>query len=347
MQELQGRSVKYNLIDTGQHAAITLNITKQFSLDGPNIRLGKQQDNINTLYQAALWIIKLTWKLIFKKEKIFKDVFQEQKGICLIHGDTLSTLVALSYAKRCGLTVAHVEAGLRSYKLFDPFPEELVRLIAMRFSDILFAPSDWAYSNLLKMGYGEKAVNIQANTIIDAVRYAQSIKTGIEIPEEPYILVTTHRVETIFSKTRLTFIIDLLTEISDKYWILFVLHDPTIKKLEQSGLMKTVIENPKIKTLSIQPYLHFLALIQHAEFVITDGGSIQEETAFLNVPCIILRESTERLDGLSSNALLSGFDRKCINQFLTRVSEKRQEDSLVLARPSAKIVDFLEKNTNG
>jgi len=105
-----------------------------------------------------MWSAQNLFQPLFSPKQSFKIIFKHQEGICLIHGDTLSTLISLIYAKRCGLQVAHIESGLRSYHLFDPFPEEIVRLVAMRFSDILYASSEWAFKNLCKMGYQNKTM---------------------------------------------------------------------------------------------------------------------------------------------------------------------------------------------
>lgn len=345
IRELKSRDIPYNLIDTGQHAAITLHLADQFEIDDPVVKIRDYQKNVSTLFQAAVWSFQMIFDLTFRKKMIFEKIFNEEGGISLIHGDTLSTLFSLFYAKRSGIPVAHVEAGLRSFRLFDPFPEEIIRLISMRFSDVLFAPSKWAFVNLVNMGYQEKTINIGGNTVIDAIRYAQGRFDTLELPERPYVLATTHRVETIFSRKRMEFIVDLLNELSKERLILFVMHDPTIRKLEQYNLLEKVQDNPNIETLELQPYLVFLRYLENADFVITDGGSIQEETAYLNVPCIILRESTERQDGLSNKTILSEFDRGKINIFLNQIPNVVQDRKLDSRKPSADIVDFLKSKS--
>ena len=156
MQELDRRGIVYNFIDAGQHAGLTGDLIDQFDLRQPNVFLREEGGNIDTLLQAFAWTVSNLWRIVLRRNQVCRRVFGGGDGICLIHGDTLTTLLSLLYAKRCGLKVAHVEAGLRSYHLLDPFPEEMIRLIAMRHSDILFAPSDWALENLHKMGYGQK-----------------------------------------------------------------------------------------------------------------------------------------------------------------------------------------------
>ena len=165
------------------------------------------------------------------KEKVFHG---EGNGICLIHGDTLSTLFSLLYARRCGIPVAHVEAGLRSFRLFDPFPEELIRLVVMRYSDILFAPSDWAMGNLSRMGYRNKSINIRGNTIVDTIRFARARFSGKDRPGESYVVVTIHRVETLYSSARMNMVVTFVEEIARQRRVLFILHEPTRKRLAKA-----------------------------------------------------------------------------------------------------------------
>ncbi|MBN1811541.1 MAG: UDP-N-acetylglucosamine 2-epimerase [Anaerolineae bacterium] len=260
-------------------------------------------------------------------------------GICLIHGDTLTTLLSLLYAKRCGLKVAHVEAGLRSYHLLDPFPEEIIRLIAMRYSDILFAPSDWALENLHKMGYGGKSINAGGNTIIDTIRYARKHTDGGQRPSTPYAVATTHRVETIYSRPRMEKIVILLERIAAERLVLFVLHEPTRQQLSRFGLYTRIMQNSSIRVLPLQPYLEFVNLLAGADFVVTDGGSIQEETYFLGVPCLIMRSKTERLEGLGENAYLAKFDAEQIDKFLQLLPELKRQEAYDTLCPSSRIVD--------
>lgn len=340
-RELKTRGIQFNLIDTGQHAELTTQLSALFNLDTPITTLASNKKNISTILQAFIWSFRLLYQIVFRKSKIYHEIFKARRGICLIHGDTLSTLLSLLYAKRCGNIVAHVEAGLRSFNLLDPFPEEIIRIITMRFSDILFAPSDWAYDNLISMGYGDNAVRIGGNTVIDAIRLTTQGDRDVTLPQAPYVLVTIHRVETIFSRRRLRFIVGLLNDISTYDLIVFVIHDPTMKQLRRFGLYRELEENPNIDTIPLMPYSEFLTYMKSAKYVITDGGSIQEETAYLDVPCILLRKNTERRDGLSRKTLLSGFDRDQIDKFLLGINSLDRNEGMIPQNPSAEIVDRL------
>ena len=346
MMEMNRRGMPYHLIETGQHAALTAELIGQFGLREADTRLRSDSTNIATLRQAARWTSKTLLGLLSPPEAITQKIFRGEKGgVCLIHGDTLTTLFSLLYARRCGIPVAHVEAGLRSYHLFDPFPEELIRLAAMRYSGILFAPSSWAMDNLTRMGYREKSIHAGGNTVIDTIRYARSRQGGTHRPGEPYVVVTIHRMETIFSSSRMDRVVTFLEEIARQRRVLFVLHEPTRKQLERLDLLGRLQGNGRIDMMPLQPYLKFLDLLAGAEFAVTDGGSIQEECYSLDIPCLIMRAKTERMEGLGENAMLAGFSRERFVEFLGALPglRRRGADDEGLS-PSSIIVDHLERH---
>jgi UDP-N-acetylglucosamine 2-epimerase (non-hydrolysing) len=343
MQELEKRKVAYNFIDAGQHASLTGDLIDQFGLKSPDVSLRSSKKSITTVWQAISWFLMSIVYLLFRRRYIFESVFGAKGGVCLIHGDTLTTLISLFYAKRCGLKVAHVEAGLRSYHLLEPFPEEIIRLIAMRYSDILFTPSSWAYNNLEKMGYAHKAIDIGSNTGIDAARYALSKGSLQQRPAESYVVFAIHRVETIYSRQRLEDVVKLIEKLADAYHVLFVLHEPTQQQLMRFNFYDQLVKNTAVTLMPLQPYLTFINLLDGAEFIVSDGGSIQEESYFLNVPCLIMRAKTERMEGIGQNAFLADFDHNKIEKFLQQLPElSRQEPELDKLYPSSLIVDHIE-----
>lgn len=345
MMEMTRRGMAYHLIETGQHAALTADLTEEFGLRGADTRLRTESTNIATLGQAALWSSETLLGLLSSPDKIARKTFRDERnGVCLVHGDTLTTLFSLLYARRCGIPVAHVEAGLRSYHLFDPFPEELIRLAVMRYSDILFAPSDWAMDNLNRMGYAAKSIHAGGNTVVDTIRFARARYTGKDRPGEPYVVVTIHRVETLYSSRRMNTVVTFLEEIARQRRVLFVLHEPTRKQLERRNLLDRLQRNSRIEMMPLQPYLKFLDLLAGADFAVTDGGSIQEECYSLNIPCLIMRAKTERMEGLGENAVLAGFSRERFEEFLQSLPAlKRREADNRSVSPSSLIVDHLQK----
>jgi UDP-N-acetylglucosamine 2-epimerase len=280
-------------------------------------------------------------RLTFSPKRIYRKIFKNQGGVCLIHGDTLTTLISLLYAKRCGLSVAHVEAGLRSFNLFDPFPEEIIRLVTMRFSDLLLAPSTWAFQNLCKMGYHAKAVNIGANTGLEIVTIVQDRLTRQRQDNNPYAVVTIHRVETIYSRSRLIKVVDIIERIAQERKVFFILHEPTRQQLVRFNFLSKISQNDAIEILPILPYVEFLGLVVGSDYVVTDGGSVQEECYYLDKPCLILRSKTERIEGVGENVFLSEFDPRQIDRFWELFPILKRKSINQDIRPSDVIIDHL------
>lgn len=339
MRHLHARNIDFNLIDLGQHALITENLRKDFAIKDPDVRLSVGE-NVSTITRGLRWV----WKLFvmgFDSSKVRRDIFFDRGGVCLIHGDTASTMLALYLSRRAGLKVAHVEAGLRSFNILEPFPEEIVRLIAMRFCDYLFAPSRWAFDNLVKMNYGRKAFLLCANTSLEAARYSFSKNESAGISVKKYALVTVHRLENIFSRRKLTEIVFFIEEISRRMPVVFVQHPPTLHRLNQYGLEKRLQAIPNIVFSKIVSHAHFIGLVGACEFIVTDGGSIQEEAYYLNKPCLLLRRKTERMEGVGENVYLSNIDRANLTYFLDNYPQYRRKTDISDLRPSAQLVDKL------
>jgi len=339
LQELQKRSKPFNLIDAGQHAGLTGELLRQFGMGEPDVVLRREHFNIKTVPQALAWSIRNFFYILFTPRRNFRRIFRNQKGVCLIHGDTLTTLLSLLYAKRCGLFVAHVEAGLRSFHLLDPFPEEIIRRVAMAASDLLFAPSASAFQNLIKMGYRKKAVLIGANTVLDSVRYAARRVKKETLPSGPYALMTIHRMETIFSCSRLKTVVEIIRSAARERALMFILHEPTRNQLKRFGLLNEVLRIENVTLLPLLSYLDFIGFVVGADYVITDGGSIQEECYYLNKPCMVLRTRTERGEGIGENAFLAEFDKDHIEKFLRTFPTLRRRNPEDSGQPSALIVD--------
>lgn len=340
MVEMKKRGIPYRYIDSGQHGELTRSLRQVFDIREPDISLSKDDRDITSMFVAAKWLWRLWMYSIFRKKWLKENVFSGG-GICLVHGDTLSTLLGLKMAKAAGLAVGHVEAGLRSYNYFNPFPEELIRLYCMKRCDVLFAPSQEAVQNLCKLRIAGEIVPVDGNTVVDALRLVENAKVTVKIPSEPYALAACHRLETITNRHRLEKIVDLLNRVSCEMKVMFVTHKPTQQYLEKFDLKKKISSGVDI--LGMQDYMNFTALMRNAKIVLADGGSIQEECGYLDKPCLILRHKTERPDGLGRNAMLWEFKKDVLENFLAKVNNiKLFEEKW--PQPSKHIVDNLEKH---
>ena len=337
IQELQKRNLPYNFIDTGQHPAITRDLRKAFDLPQPDIYLAGKEKNISGILQALVWNVKIIFKSIFQNKKIFNN----SKGICLVQGDTVSTLQGLIMAKIAKLKVAHIEAGERTHNLFKPFPEEIIRIIVDKFADYAFASSEVARQNLLNEKIKGEIINVRCNTIMDAVRIAASQESiRIDVPDT-YVLVSIHRFETIQSKQRMKILVDTIKKTSEQFQIVWGLHEPTRKQLIKFNLLKALENNEKIHLRGLWDYFDFVKAIKMSDFLITDGGGPQEESYFLNVPCMLMRSETER--EYHPNVYLTKFEPDRIDFFIENYKQFGRETEEESLNPSKLIVDFLEQ----
>lgn len=341
MKRLCERGMAYRYIDLGQHRKTTERLRQVFHLRAPDVSLTLVgSGNVASVQDAARWMAHLLGKICRNRREVFQSLFAGLPGVCVIHGDTLSTLLGLIAAKRAGMKVCHLEAGLRSRNWLHPFPEELVRLVCMTYADHLAAPSDWAHQNLIASGYGAKAFRMSGNTGLDAV--TDMLTRGPEPAPvgPPYAVVSIHRFETIMRRKRLETLVRFLVEVASQLPVRFVVHEPTARRLRRYGLMSMLQKNA-IALLPGLDYPEFLSLIQTAAFVLTDGGSVQEECVYLGIPCLLFRKHTERPDGLGANVCLSGFDPDTLRAFVRDYQQYRRAPALAEIRPSDGVIDYL------
>lgn len=338
IRELRARHIPYNYIDTCQHPLITREFRHAFNIDEPDVMLGNPSVNITGIAQAIFWLIGILYGAVFNKKKIFA---KGRGGVCLIHGDTLSTLLGLWIGKLGGLKIAHIEAGERTHKLLGPFPEEIIRIIVDRFSDYAFSSSEVSFNNLQREKIKGEIVPMAHNTIVDAIRVAASQDNiRLSVPET-YVLVSIHRFETIQSKKRLEFVVDTVLQVAQEFPVVWGLHEPTKKQLLKYGLLDRISAHRNIELRGLWDYFTFIKAIRLAEFLITDGGGPQEESWFLNTPCMLMRSETER--DLHPNVHRTNFQEQEVGFFLDHYHTLQSDDLKDLVSPSVEIVDFLQK----
>jgi UDP-N-acetylglucosamine 2-epimerase (non-hydrolysing) len=345
MLELDRRGVAYRYIDSGQHGELTAAMRRALGVREPDVFLAAQNRDIAQMSQGLTWLAGSAGRWAVRPGWIRNHVFGGERGICVVHGDTASTLVGAMYARRAGLDIAHLEAGLRSFNLWHPFPEELIRIRCMRMANLLFAPDDVSMTNLAQMNVRGRTIHTHGNTVLDAL-HAQG-RSGVTSGREPqsFVVATCHRLETLRSRQRFAGVVDCLNLVAETTRVVFVQHKPTIRALDKFGLSKSL--HPNIERLPMQMYFDFVALLRDARFVMADGGSIQEECAALGVPLLILREHTERQDGCGINAQLAGFDPDVVEQFMGDVESRRNPSASIEGGPSSTIADRLIEYENG
>lgn len=224
-----------------------------------------------------------------------KVCLEEQPDLVMVVGDVNSTLAAALVAAKLQIRVAHIEAGLRSRDW--TMPEEINRVLTDRLSDLLFTHSVEAEPNLLDEGIAKDRIHLVGNVMIDTLvrlrgqAEASNIVDKLGLTETPYAVTTLHRPSNVDREQDLRRCLDGLSRVGQRIPVIFPVHPRTRKQLEALGLRQTAGEIRLVEPLG---YVDFLALVQSSRMVLTDSGGLQEETTYLNIPCLTLRENTER-----------------------------------------------------
>ena len=330
--ELDKRKIDYTFVTTYQHPKACEKLREIFKIKHPNLWYERTND-LKSIKDMIRW----WFENLYGMTALFRFCKIGNGELIVIHGDTMSTLFGLIIGKLFHMKIAHIESGYRSYSLLHPFPEEIIRRLACKFSDILFAPGDWAVHNLRTEH--SQIVNTYQNTIFDLLN---TITTKANNGEK-YIVATIHRQETLYNHNLLIKVIYAIQKAKEIVPVKFILHPLTEERLKYYHIFEDLLMWDYIELLPIQEYTKFMNLIANSEFVITDGGGLQEETYFLNKPCLLLRKRTEKRVGLGETAYLSEFDYEKIDYFFEHWQSFRRKWEFIHKHPSKIIVDCLEK----
>ncbi len=268
-------------INTGQHYNSKLydKILVDLKLRSPDINLNVGSFSGNTQIS----------KIMYRYEKYLKE---NTPDMVIVFGDVNSTLASALTAKKMGIKLAHIEAGLRCYD--DDLPEEVNRRLTDSVSDYFFTPSPNEKINLKKENI-TKNIFFVGNIMIDSLKIILNENKKIEDRfVKNYGLITLHRPENVDNLEQFSRIIDKLEEISKKINLIFPIHPRTKKSLRKFNLIKKIRSIKNIKITNSFGYIEFLRHVKHSEFVISDSGGVQEETSILGIPCFTLRKNTER-----------------------------------------------------
>jgi UDP-N-acetylglucosamine 2-epimerase (non-hydrolysing) len=293
-----------SLIHTGQHYDANMSgaFFPQLGIPEPDVNLG-----VGSGSHA-----RQTAEIMSRFEPV---LLQRKPDLVLVYGDVNSTLAASLVCAKLRIPVGHVEAGLRSFD--RSMPEEINRLVTDQIADLLFTPSEDGDANLLREGVAAAKIyrvgNVMIDSLVDLLPEAMACKLD-SLPER-YALITLHRPSNVDDFQALKGILESLLEISMQLGVVFPVHPRTRQRIGEWGLA-----TGNMHLLEPMPYIEFLALQRRAAVVITDSGGVQEESTYLGVPCLTLRDNTERpiTVSLGTNTLV-GQDRKKLNSELSNV----------------------------
>jgi len=245
--------------------------------------------------------------------------------LVIIHGDTNTTVAGALLASKLDHPLGHVEAGIRSFD--KTMPEEVNRIIADHLSNLLFAPTTTSRENLRRENVTE-GVHLVGNSVIDALlqnlaiaEKRSDVLSRLDLTPTAYVVLTFHRSENVDSKERLSRALIAFERAADEAGmpILFPIHPRTARRLREFGLEKRAAEQPSLRRIEPTGYLDMLVLEKNAALVMTDSGGLQEESCFFRVPCVTLRENTERPETLEIGSnVLAGTDPERVRSAVRR-----------------------------
>lgn len=276
------------LVHTGQHydAQMSQLFFRELEIPTPDINLGVGSGS-HAVQTAEIM-------------RRFEPVLEaERPDMVVVVGDVNSTVACALVAVKMGVEVAHVEAGLRSFD--RSMPEEINRIVTDAISTFLFASEPSGVENLKREGIAPQKIHLVGNVMIDTL--LRHRKPALLLPTlrtlglqhnghvVPYAVVTLHRSSNVDGENQLRSLLEALAQLSKRLPVIFPIHPRTWQRISQNGL-ETLLE--KVRTTEAMGYPEFLALLSRATLVVTDSGGIQEETTFLGIPCLTVRDNTER-----------------------------------------------------
>ena len=321
IKQMQGK-MQVKVCVTAQH---------RHMLDSALDVFGIKSDYDLDIMEESQSLYHITTTCLTRLKKVFD---KEKPDLILVHGDTTTTFAAALSAFYEKIPVGHVEAGLRSFDKYNPYPEEINRVLTDKMCDLLFAPTRTAKQNLLKENIPSEKIFVTGNTVIDALYIAlrkkhrfsnETLKNlfSTSSPSKRYILVTAHRREN-FGRP-LENICFALREISEKHSNLEIIYPVHLNPNVQKPVKRILSNHPGIHLLAPLDYLDFINLMNRAYFIVTDSGGLQEEGPALGKPVLVLRKVTERPEAVKAGtAKVIGTDKRKVFESISRLLEDKK-----------------------
>nr|WP_282564761.1 UDP-N-acetylglucosamine 2-epimerase (non-hydrolyzing) [Liquorilactobacillus sicerae] len=301
---------------TGQHREMLAQVMQAFKLQADyDLKIMHQNQTLNDITTAVL-------------QKLPPILAKEKPDIVLVHGDTTTTFAASLASFYQQITIGHVEAGLRTWDKYSPFPEEMNRQLTDVLADLYFAPTNKSRQNLLQQGIAQSKIFVTGNTAIDALKLTvsnnyqhaalQQIKAGHHL-----ILLTMHRRENLGQPMKNVFAaVNQVLQTDPQVEVIYPVHlNPKVRQLAQAAFA----DNPRVHLVEPLDVVDFHNLCARSYFIMTDSGGVQEEAPALGKPVLVLRDTTERPEGITAGTLrLVGTNQQTV---ITAMRELLQPDS--------------------
>ena len=337
---LRDRGYPFLLATTGQQVTQIAPFLEQFGLPHPGLWLGRGAGGRDLAVNKDIpgWLLQVGRSVMRHRRTLRRELRRGPgRPLVLVHGDTMTTVLGALMGRVLRVPVAHIEGGLRSDDLRNPFPEELNRRATSHITQIHYAPGPWAASNLNR----GIVVDTGSNTVRDSLELVpDNLEPAVPAPDEPFGIVSLHRFELLNSRTLLAETLRALAETAGRTRLLFVDHPVTIAAIERFGL-QSVFDGERFRRIPRLRFFDFVQLERRCTFVVTDSGGSQEECYYLDRPCLVHRKRTERREGLGENVVLSRLDAEVLREFLGDPTRYHRTSALPDTSPSEVIVDDL------
>lgn len=336
--------IEYKLVHTGQHYDANMSDTffKDLEIRKPDYFLGCGNGTHG----------EQTGKIMIEFEKV---IFKEKPDIVIVAGDVNSTIACALDAVKQHIKVGHVEAGCRSFD--RTMPEEINRMLTDAISDYLFAFDKISQNNLLNEGITKSKISIVGDIMIDSLVFAlkKTAMSGFNalknygLKKNEFGIITLHRPSNVDSEETLLDIFKTIEFIQKKITMIFPVHPRTMKNIEKSAKAAKLVKTMNnIKFVEPLGYFQFIALLKNAKFALTDSGSIQQEASYLDIPCLTMRENTERpvTINLGTNTLVGNSQKKAVmyfNRIMNGKYKRAKKIELWDGHTSERIVKILLK----
>jgi UDP-N-acetylglucosamine 2-epimerase (non-hydrolysing) len=338
---LDARGHDYVLATTGQQVQQIPSFSNQLGLRQPDLWLGRGADgkDLSVTSDIPGWITRVTRSYLRNRGQLGRLLANgHSRPLTLVHGDTMTTVLGAAMGRGLRSPVAHIESGLRSFDVRHPFPEELNRRAATQLARYHYAPGPWAAGNV---GRGH-VVDTGSNTIRDSLALVPDEDGGEDDLPGPFGVVSLHRFELLNNRVLLEQTLRELRDAAERMPLRFVDHSVTVAAVRRFGL-DSYFDRSRLVRIPRLPFFDFVRLERRCAFIVTDSGGSQEESFYLDLPCLVHRARTERREGLGENVVLSGLRSDVLRDFLRDPSRFRRRSRLPGVSPSDVIVEDLER----
>jgi UDP-N-acetylglucosamine 2-epimerase (non-hydrolysing) len=341
--KVYGDEFEYILVHTKQHYDENMSniFFSQLKLKEPEFLNLTHTTSANHIGQAII--------------EIEKKVMEHQPDALIVVGDVNSTLAGAIVGNKTKVKLFHLESGLRSYD--NEMPEEINRLITDLVADGFFVTEQSGYDNLKKSGKNENQIHFVGNTMIDTLVEFENIiqentileELGLE--EKSFVVMTMHRPSNVDTKERLEILLNIIGKVSEKSHLILPIHHRTKNNLIKHGLFEQLESNPKVIITEALNYLAFQKLISTCKYVLTDSGGIQEETTYRQIPCLTLRDNTERPSTviIGTNELVE-YNSEAVSEKINQIEDGTYKKGSIPpmwdGKATKRIIEVLRKELN-